>query len=83
MSNTACTTTEYGDASISERTIELDAAIQLPSQRPPADDTCWQLLAAQVPLTLLVDLALPSRAELAGIYEELLNEPCSTDWVPT
>jgi hypothetical protein len=47
-----------------------------------ADISCWRLLTARVPLTLLLDLAVPSAEELAELYEELLDEPTSLDWVP-
>jgi hypothetical protein len=49
---------------------------------PAGDQPCWQLLHDQIPLTLLLDLALPSPEDLASIYEELLHEPAGTDWVP-
>ncbi|HSP39641.1 MAG TPA: hypothetical protein VLR26_18025 [Frankiaceae bacterium] len=48
-----------------------------------ANVSCWRLLTARVPLTLLLDLALPSAEELAKIYDELLEEPTSVDWVPS
>jgi hypothetical protein len=47
-----------------------------------ADLSCWRLLTARVPLTLLLDLAVPSAEELAELYDELLDEPTSLDWVP-
>jgi hypothetical protein len=58
------------------RTVDLAAPIAL------TDISCWRLLTARVPLTLLLDLALPSEDEFAGLYEELLAEPTSVEWVP-
>ena len=55
---------------------ELEAPVSL------ADISCWRLLTARVPLTLLLDLALPSAEELAEVYDELLNEPTALDWIP-
>src|SRR4051794_13865684 len=56
--------------------------IDLLAPRPAVDISCWRLLTAQVPLTLLLDLALPSAEELAELYDELLEEPAGVDWVP-
>jgi hypothetical protein len=42
-------------------------------------DLCRQLLAAQVPLSLLIDLALPAGPEL---YEEMRRETADTSWIP-
>jgi hypothetical protein len=57
--------------------------IDLLTPRPAVNISCWRLLTAQVPLTLLLDLALPSAEELAELYDELLQEQASVDWVPT
>lgn len=46
-----------------------------------SDISCWRLLTARVPLTLLVDLALPEE-QFAALHEEMLAEPSSADWVP-
>jgi hypothetical protein len=72
---------------IAARTAEAsDAAdatvIDLLAPAPAVDISCWRLLTAQVPLTLLLDLALPSAEELAELYDELLEEPAGLDWVP-
>jgi hypothetical protein len=56
--------------------------IDLLAPRPAVDINCWRLLTARVPLTLLLDLALPSTEELAELYDELLDEPASIEWVP-
>jgi hypothetical protein len=42
-------------------------------------DSCLRLLAEQVPLSLLIDLALPTDEEL---YEEMLREQADTSWIP-
>lgn len=60
-----------------------DQVIDLLAPTPAVDISCWRLLNAQVPLTLLLDLALPSSDELAELYDELLDEEASIDWVPT
>ena len=46
-----------------------------------SDISCWRLLTARVPLTLLVDLALPEE-QFAELHEEMLAEPSSADWIP-
>lgn len=46
-----------------------------------ADISCWRLLTARVPLTLLVDLALPEE-RFGELHEQMLAESCSTDWIP-
>jgi len=58
------------------------ALIDLLAPQPAVDISCWRLLTARVPLTLLLDLALPSADELAELYDELLEESASVDWVP-
>jgi hypothetical protein len=59
------------------------AVIDLLAPRPAVDISAWRLLTARVPLTLLLDLALPSAEELAELYDELLDEAAPTDWVPS
>jgi hypothetical protein len=64
------------------RTLDLDAAPTgeaVPTA--PADISCWRLLTARVPLTLLLDLAMPSAEALEELADELLAEPCSLDWL--
>jgi hypothetical protein len=60
----------------------LDAAA-LPALDVPGslvDISCWRLLTARVPLTLLLDLA-SSEDELTDRRSELLDEPSSLDWL--
>jgi hypothetical protein len=40
--------------------------------------SCLRLLAEQVPLSLLMDLALPTDEEL---YEDMLREQADTSWI--
>ncbi len=70
------------DAVATRRIEDGDAVIDLLTPTPEVDISCWRLLTARVPLTLLLDLALPSAAELSELYDELLEEPATTDWVP-
>src|SRR5690349_9314427 len=70
----AITASTLGDAESS--------VIDLLAPGPEVDISCWRLLTARVPLTLLLDLALPSAEELAELYDELLEEPTTVDWVP-
>jgi hypothetical protein len=53
---------------------ELDVPVSL------ADISCWRLLTARVPLTLLLDLASPED-ELHERHAELLDEPSSLEWL--
>jgi hypothetical protein len=56
--------------------------VGLGESAPMIDICCARLLTAQVPLTLLLDLALPSSKELAELYEEMLSEPSANARVP-
>ena len=47
---------------------------------PDADSSCWRLLTSRVPLTLLLDLALPTQ-RLADLAVELLEEEPTADWL--
>lgn len=60
----------------------LDAASLPPLDVPASllDISCWRLLTARVPLTLLVDLA-SSEDELRDRRAELVAEPSSLDWL--
>jgi hypothetical protein len=47
-----------------------------------AADSCLRLLAAHVPLSLLIDLAMPSTGELYDeLYDEIQREKIDTSWV--
>jgi hypothetical protein len=67
------------------RTLDLDAAPTGagtdPTDASLAEVSCWRLLTARVPLTLLLDLAMPTRESLEELADELLAEPCSLDWL--
>ena len=91
MSNAATISTRPGTVLSGDRLDAIAArtadgsdttVVDLLAPRPAVDISCWRLLTAQVPLTLLLDLALPSAAELAELYDELLEEPARLDWVP-
>jgi hypothetical protein len=56
------------------RSIDLDEIIDLVADPAPIDH-CWEFLTAQVPLTLLLDLALPARHEMTRLHQEMLAEP--------
>jgi hypothetical protein len=60
----------------------LDAASLPPLDVPASllDISCWRLLSARVPLTLLLDLA-SSEDELDERRAELIGEPSSLDWL--
>ena len=60
----------------------LDAASLPPLDVPasPLDISCWRLLSARVPLTLLLDLA-STEDELRERRAELIGEPSSLDWL--
>jgi hypothetical protein len=78
---TATGRTDRFDAVAAAHTPDA-AVIDLLAPQPAVDINCWRLLTARVPLTLLLDLALPSAEELAELYDELLDEPAPVDWVP-
>jgi 8-oxo-dGTP pyrophosphatase MutT (NUDIX family) len=80
MSNTATIPTHLNGDRLDA--IEAGDVIDLLAPRPAVDINCWRLLTARVPLTLLLDLALPSTEELAELYDELLDEHASIEWVP-
>jgi len=71
-----------------DSSTNLDPALDIPdlvdvSEVPTslADISCWRLLTARVPLTLLVDLALPEE-QLDALHEQMLAESTSADWIP-
>lgn len=66
-----------------------EAHVEIPAARiaeplagsPEPDYSCWRMLTSRVPLTLLLDLALPSAEALAEAHEEMLAETSSIDWI--
>jgi hypothetical protein len=61
--------------------VDLAAAAEKSALTSLGDISCWRLLTAQVPLTLLLDLASPAD-ELDAVHDEMLAEPTSLEWVP-
>lgn len=76
MTVAGSTITRATAEAITSRSVDLVAPV------PLADISCWRLLTARVPLTLLLDLAAPSAEVLAEQYDEMLAEPSSIDWIP-
>jgi hypothetical protein len=66
---------DVSDLDVADLATTADAPVSL------ADISCWRLLSARVPLTLLVDLAL-TEDEFDDLHEEMLAEPSSVDWIP-
>ena len=75
-------TTRTPDTDVRETGVRETGLPELEAPASLADISCWRLLTARVPLTLLLDLAVPSAEGLAELYDELLDEPTSLDWVP-
>jgi hypothetical protein len=74
-------TTTARPAGTARTASALDLAEDLGAPTSLGDISCWRLLTARVPLTLLVDLALPAE-DLEASHEEMLTEPTSLDWIP-
>lgn len=76
------TMTTENRSPVPTRTIsDIDLATATASAPASLGDiSCWRLLTARIPLTLLLDLALPGE-QLDEMHDEMLAEPTSLDWL--
>ena len=85
--NTATVSTPVPSPNITDSpaTRTLDLTQPEPSEvidLTGAADSCLRLLAAHVPLSLLIDLAMPTTNELYDeLYDEIRREEVDTSWV--